>query len=299
MAIIDPVVLPGGEQVPQLGIGTWMMGERAASLKEEAESVRTGIELGMRLVDTAEMYGDGKCETFLGDALAGLRDEVFLVTKVYPHNASRAGVISACERSLRRLKTDRLDLYLLHWRGGVPLEETIIGFEHLKSQGKIRHWGVSNFDTDDMEELWETPGGEGCAVNQVLYNLTRRGAEWDLLPWLEQHEMPLMAYSPIEQGRLPLKRRAHRDRGQAQGEAVPGGARLGAAQQEQHRHPEGLEGGAHARQSRRGGHHARRRGSRQPSTAPSPRRAASARWRCCEGNSKPRHPRACAGDPRP
>ncbi|QJP14474.1 aldo/keto reductase [Starkeya sp. ORNL1] len=204
MAIIDPVVLPGGEQVPQLGIGTWMMGERAASLKEEAESVRTGIELGMRLVDTAEMYGDGKCETFLGDALAGLRDEVFLVSKVYPHNASRAGVISACERSLRRLKTDRLDLYLLHWRGGVPLEDTVLGFEQLKSQGKIRHWGVSNFDTDDMEELWETPGGEACAVNQVLYNLTRRGAEWDLLPWLEQHEMPLMAYSPIEQGRIPV-----------------------------------------------------------------------------------------------
>lgn len=203
MAITDRVVLPGGEQVPQLGIGTWMMGERAGSLKDEAESVRAGIELGMRLVDTAEMYGDGKCETFLGDALAGLRDEVFLVSKVYPHNASRAGVIAACERSLRRLKTDRLDLYLLHWRGGVPLEETILGFEHLKTQGKIRHWGVSNFDTDDMEELWETPGGEGCAVNQVLYNLTRRGPEWDLLPWLEEHEIPLMAYSPIEQGRLP------------------------------------------------------------------------------------------------
>lgn len=203
MAITDRVVLPGGEKVPQLGIGTWMMGERAGALKEETESVRTGIELGMRLVDTAEMYGDGRCETFLGDALAGLRDEVFLVSKVYPHNASRSGVVAACERSLARLKTDRLDLYLLHWRGGVPLEETILGFEHLKTAGKIRHWGVSNFDTDDMNELWETPGGEGCAVNQVLYNLTRRGPEWDLLPWLEEHEMPLMAYSPIEQGRLP------------------------------------------------------------------------------------------------
>ena len=196
------VVLPGGTRVPALGIGTWMMGERPAARKEETESVRLGIELGLTLVDTAEMYGEGACETFLGDALAGLRDKVFLVSKVYPHNASRAGVVAACERSLKRLKTDHLDLYLLHWRGGVPLAETIIGFEHLKSQGKIRHWGVSNFDTDDMNELYETPGGEGCAVNQVLYNLTRRGPEYDLLPWLDEQEIPLMAYSPIEQGRI-------------------------------------------------------------------------------------------------
>ncbi|MFK8252624.1 aldo/keto reductase [Ancylobacter terrae] len=196
------VTLPGGEKVPALGIGTWMMGERAGARAEEAESVRLGIELGLRLVDTAEMYGDGQCESFLGEALAGLRDKIFLVSKVYPQNASRAGVVAACERSLKRLKTDRLDLYLLHWRGGVPLEETIIGFEHLKSAGKIRHWGVSNFDTDDMQELWETPGGEACAVNQVLYNLTRRGPEWDLVPWHQEHEMPLMAYSPVEQGRL-------------------------------------------------------------------------------------------------
>lgn len=196
------VVLPGGTRVPALGIGTWMMGERPAARKEETESVRLGIELGLTLVDTAEMYGEGACETFLGDALAGLRDKVFLVSKVYPHNASRAGVVAACERSLKRLKTEHLDLYLLHWRGGVPLAETIIGFEHLKSQGKIRHWGVSNFDTDDMNELYETPGGEGCAVNQVLYNLTRRGPEYDLLPWLEEQEIPLMAYSPIEQGRI-------------------------------------------------------------------------------------------------
>ncbi|MCS0500924.1 aldo/keto reductase [Ancylobacter mangrovi] len=196
------VVLPGGEKVPQLGIGTWMMGERASARKEEIESVRLGVELGMKLVDTAEMYGEGACESFLGEALAGLRDEVFLVSKVYPHNASRAGVIAACERSLKRLNTDRLDLYLLHWRGGTPLAETIIGFEHLKTEGKIRHWGVSNFDTDDMNELYETPGGEGCAVNQVLYNLTRRGPEFDLLPWLEEQAIPLMAYSPIEQGRI-------------------------------------------------------------------------------------------------
>jgi len=199
---MSSVVLPGGGRVPQLGIGTWMMGERPSARKEETESVRLGIELGMKLVDTAEMYGDGACETFLGEALAGLRDKVFLVSKVYPHNASRAGTVAACERSLKRLKTDHLDLYLLHWRGGEPLAETIIGMEHLKTQGKIRHWGVSNFDTEDMNELYFTPGGEGCAVNQVLYNLTRRGPEYDLIPWLQEHEMPLMAYSPIEQGRI-------------------------------------------------------------------------------------------------
>lgn len=202
MAGIRSVTLPGGESVPQLGIGTWMMGERASARADEIASVRAGIELGMKLVDTAEMYGEGKCESFLGEALDGLRDDVFLVSKVYPHNASRDGVIAACERSLRRLNTDRLDLYLLHWRGGVPFEETIAGFERLMSQGKIRHWGVSNLDTDDMEELWDTAGGEGCAVDQVLYNLSRRGPEWDLIPWLARHEMPLMAYSPIEQGRL-------------------------------------------------------------------------------------------------
>lgn len=196
------VVLPSGHKVPALGIGTWMMGERPEVRAEETESVRLGVELGLTLVDTAEMYGEGACERFLGEALAGLRDKVFLVTKVYPHNASRNGVVSACERSLRRLKTDHIDLYLLHWRGSVPLAETIIGFEHLKSQGKIRDWGVSNFDTDDMNELYETPGGEACATNQVLYNLTRRGPEWDLLPWLQEYEIPLMAYSPIERGRL-------------------------------------------------------------------------------------------------
>lgn len=201
----DRVVLPGGEAVPALGIGTWMMGERSGARAQETESVRLGVELGMTLVDTAEMYGDGACESFLGDALAGLREKVFLISKVYPHNASRLGVMAACERSLKRLKTDRIDLYLLHWRGGVPLEDTIAGFETLRQMGKIRHWGVSNFDTDDMEELWDTPGGDACAVNQVLYNLTRRGPEWDLLPWLEAHGVPLMAYSPIEQGRIHVE----------------------------------------------------------------------------------------------
>jgi diketogulonate reductase-like aldo/keto reductase len=149
------------------------------------------------------MYGEGASEELVAEAIVGERDRLFLVSKVYPHNASRQGVVQACERSLRRLKTDRLDLYLLHWRGSVPLEETVAGFEELRRSGKIRHWGVSNFDVDDMEELLRVPSGENCAANQVLYNVTRRGPEFDLIPWMTEHRMPLMAYSPIEQGRLP------------------------------------------------------------------------------------------------
>jgi diketogulonate reductase-like aldo/keto reductase len=196
------VLLPDGEAVAALGLGTWFLGENPAGRAREIASVRRGIELGMTLVDTAEMYGEGKTEQFLAQALAGLRDQVFLVSKVYPHNASRNGVIQACERSLRRLGTDRLDLYLLHWPGREPLAETIAGFEALRAAGKIRHWGVSNFDTRDMEQLYALPGGERCAVNQVLYNLTRRGPEFDLLPWMQAHHIALMAYSPIEQGRI-------------------------------------------------------------------------------------------------
>jgi diketogulonate reductase-like aldo/keto reductase len=180
-----------------------MMGEDAARRKEELAAVRLGLDLGMTLVDTAEMYGEGRTESFLAEALAGRRDQLFLVSKVYPHNASRRGVAQACERSLRRLGTDRLDLYLLHWRGGEPLAETVAGFQDLLAAGKIRHWGVSNLDTDDLEDLAAVPGGEACAVDQVLYNLTRRGPEFDLLPWLDRHRVPLMAYSPIEQGRIP------------------------------------------------------------------------------------------------
>jgi len=196
------VTLPEGERVPTLGMGTWMMGEDPARRREETAAVRLGIELGMTLVDTAEMYGEGRTEQFLGEALAGLRDRVFLVSKVYPHNASRQGVRQACERSLRRLRTDRLDLYLLHWRGGEPLAGTVAGFEDLRAAGKIRHWGVSNFDTDDLDELGILPGGPHCAVNQVLYNLSRRGPEFDLLPWMRARRMPVLAYSPLEQGRL-------------------------------------------------------------------------------------------------
>jgi diketogulonate reductase-like aldo/keto reductase len=197
------VMLPNGEAVPALGQGTWQMAEDASRRGQEIEALRLGLELGMALIDTAEMYGEGAAEELVSEAIAGLRDQVFLVSKVYPHNASRSGVVQACERSLRRLGTDRLDLYLLHWRGAVPLEETLAGFEELRRSGKIRHWGVSNFDTNDMEELARISGGDDCAANQVLYNVTRRGPEFDLIPWMAEHRMPLMAYSPVEQGRLP------------------------------------------------------------------------------------------------
>ncbi|MEE1613552.1 aldo/keto reductase [Microvirga sp. CF3016] len=198
------VTLPNGEAVPALGQGTWQMAERVMRRAQEIEALRLGVELGMTLIDTAEMYGEGAAEELVAEALAGERDRLFLVSKVYPHNASRQGVVQACERSLQRLQTDRLDLYLLHWRGGVPLEETVAGFEELRRTGKIRHWGVSNFDVDDMDELLDLPGGQNCVTNQVLYNVTRRGPEFDLIPWMAERRMPLMAYSPIEQGRLPM-----------------------------------------------------------------------------------------------
>ncbi len=196
------VRLPSGETVPALGMGTWMIGENRSARAEEIATLKRGIELGMTLIDTAEMYGEGESEQLVGEAIKGRRDEVFLVSKVYPHNASRKGTAAACERSLKRLGVECLDLYLLHWRGGVPLDETIEGFETLQAQGKIRQWGVSNLDLADMEELVEQPGGEKVAVNQVLYNLTRRGIEWDLRPWCEERAIPLMAYSPIERSRL-------------------------------------------------------------------------------------------------
>ncbi|WP_321860176.1 aldo/keto reductase [Burkholderia cenocepacia] len=202
---IATVVLPNGETIPKLGLGTWEMGERPARRADEIAALREGVELGMTLVDTAEMYGDGATEELVGDALAGLRDDVFLVSKVYPHHASRRGVVAACDASLKRLRTDRLDLYLLHWRGSVPLEETVEGFDALQRAGKIRHWGVSNFDTADMAELVDDAGGGACATNQILYNIARRGAEFDLLPWLADHRIPAMAYSPVDHGRLPKR----------------------------------------------------------------------------------------------
>jgi diketogulonate reductase-like aldo/keto reductase len=199
---IPTLTLPSGRNIPALGIGTWNMGESHAEEAQEVASIRKAVELGMTVVDTAEMYADGRSEEIVGKAISDLRDEVFLVSKVYPFNASATGTIEACERSLKRLGVDHLDLYLLHWRGSHPLEETVAAFEKLKQSGKIMDWGVSNFDTDDMEELFEVENGRNCAVNQVLYNLSRRGVEYDLLPWCQEKGLPLMAYSPIEQGRI-------------------------------------------------------------------------------------------------
>ena len=179
-----------------------MMGEDRRKRADEIAALKLGLDLGATLIDTAEMYGDGEAEDITGEAIEGRRDELFLVSKVLPENASRKGTIAACERSLKRLRTDRIDLYLLHWRGSVPLQDTLAAFQQLQRDGKIRHWGVSNFDTDDMEELVALPGGEACATNQVLYNLKRRRIEFDLIPWCRARKIPVMAYSPIEQGRL-------------------------------------------------------------------------------------------------
>jgi diketogulonate reductase-like aldo/keto reductase len=198
---IRRVQLPSGEAVPALGQGTWKMGESASRRADEIKALRLGLDLGMRLIDTAEMYADGGAEELVGEAVAGRRDEVFLVSKVWPHNASRSGAVAACERSLKRLRTDRIDLYLLHWPSTHPLSETIAAFEAVRRDGKVRYWGVSNFDVDDMEKTLAA-GGEAVAANQVLYNLTRRGMEFDLFPWLAERHVPVMAYSPVEQGRL-------------------------------------------------------------------------------------------------
>ena len=196
------ILLPSGEQVPALGQGTWLMGDRPEREAGEIEALRRGIDLGMTLIDTAEMYGNGAAETLVGKAIRDCRDDVFLVSKVLPSHASRDGTIEACESSLRRLGTDRIDLYLLHWRGHVPLADTIEAFDTLVGAGKIRDWGVSNLDQSDMQELVDLSGGSAVQTNQVLYNLSRRGIEFDLLPWCRSRDIPIMAYSPIEQGRL-------------------------------------------------------------------------------------------------
>lgn len=193
--------LPDGTTVPALGQGTWMMAEDRRVRSEEIVALRGGIDLGLTLIDTAEMYADGESERLVGEAIQGKRDQVFLVSKAYPQNASHDRLPRACEASLARLGTDRLDLYLLHWRGNVPLGETVEAMERLVDAGKILRWGVSNLDADDMEELVAS-GGNACATDQILYNLTRRGPEHDLLPWLAEHAIPTMAYSPVEQGRL-------------------------------------------------------------------------------------------------
>jgi diketogulonate reductase-like aldo/keto reductase len=199
---LQSVTLRSGERVPALGQGTWHMGENRRRAAEEEAALRLGIELGMTLIDTAEMYGSGGAEEVIARAAAGVRDNLFIVSKVYPHNASRAGVVAACERSLKRLATDRIDLYLLHWRGSIPLAETVVGLLRLQSDGKIRHYGVSNFDRADMAEWAALQGGGTVAADQVLYNLSRRGPEWDLLPWCREHQVAVMAYTPLGQGHM-------------------------------------------------------------------------------------------------
>ena len=196
------VTLPSAKHVPAFGLGTWHLGDNRATRTEEIATLRLGLDLGVTLIDTAEMYGEGRSEELIAEAIDGRRDEIFLVSKVSPHNASRKGAVAACERSLARLRTDRIDLYLLHWRGNVPLAETIEAFVALQKAGKIHHFGVSNLDLADMQELWSVSGGPAVATNQLLYNLSRRGIEWDLLPGLRERRIPIMAYSPIEQALL-------------------------------------------------------------------------------------------------
>lgn len=196
------ITLPSGQIIPVLGMGTWRMGENTRHRPDEIKALQYGLDIGFSLIDTAEMYGEGGAEEVIAQAIANRRAQVFLVSKVYPHNASIKGAIAACDRSLKRLKTDYLDLYLLHWRGSIPLTETLEAFQMLQQAGKIRSYGVSNFDVDDLAEASQLNGGNAIATNQVLYNLSRRGIEWNLLPWCRQQGIPIMAYSPIEQGRI-------------------------------------------------------------------------------------------------
>jgi diketogulonate reductase-like aldo/keto reductase len=194
------VILPDGTAVPSLGQGTWFLGEQKNRRKEELDSLKAGISAGMTLLDTAEMYGDGRAEELLSEVIQGFdRSRLFLVSKVYPQNAGRKNIFKSCDKTLERLNTDYLDLYLLHWRGSIPLSETVECMEQLKKEGKIRRWGVSNFDTADMKELWSVKGGNNCQVNQVLYHVASRGIEYDLIPWMEEHKVPVMAYCPLAQ----------------------------------------------------------------------------------------------------
>lgn len=195
------VMLPDGTPVPALGQGTWFLGENLSLAGQEKEALKAGIKAGMILIDTAEMYGEGASECLIGETIRDIdRKKLFLVSKVYPHNAGHEAIFKSCTESLKRLGTDYLDLYLLHWRGRIRLEETVDCMEQLKAAGKIRNWGVSNFDTEDMKELWSVPGGTNCAVNQVLYHVAARGIEYDLLPWMRERGIPLMAYCPLAQG---------------------------------------------------------------------------------------------------
>jgi diketogulonate reductase-like aldo/keto reductase len=208
MAATVPILeLASGARMPALGMGTWRMGEHTRDRAREVAALRRGLDLGMALIDTAEMYADGGAEQVVGEAIAGRRDEVFVVSKVLPSHASRRGVVAACERSLRRLGTDWIDLYLLHWRGEVPLAETVDGFEQLRSAGRVRHWGVSNLDRSEIDEIRALPDGKHCLADQVLYHLNCRGIEWDLLPECRRRRIVVMAYSPFDEGRLLRDRR--------------------------------------------------------------------------------------------
>jgi len=193
------VQFPDGTTVPAIGQGTWYMGERNSDLRAEVRALQQGLDAGMTLIDTAEMYADGGAERVVGEAIAGRRDAAIMVSKVYPHHAGGAKAIAACEQSLKRLKTECIDLYLLHWRGSIPLHDTVAAMETLQASGKIRRWGVSNLDTDDMQALWKIPGGQACMTNQVLYHAAARGIEFDLLPGCEEHSVPVMAYCPLAQ----------------------------------------------------------------------------------------------------
>ena len=194
--------LPSAKRLPALGQGTWQMEERGAARAEAIEALRLGIDLGMTVIDTAEMYGEGAVEHLVGEAIQGRRDQIFLVSKCYPQNASRKRMAEACARSLKRLRTDRIDLYLLHWPGSVPLDETLDAFMRLKDEGRILDYGISNFDARGAQRVWSRQGGGGMVTNQVLYNLSERGIEWDLLPWCRERSLPLMAYTPLGQGAL-------------------------------------------------------------------------------------------------
>ncbi|MEC0283978.1 aldo/keto reductase [Terribacillus saccharophilus] len=216
------ITLPDGTELAAIGQGTWYMGDDESTRHDEIQALRTGLDQELQVIDTAEMYGDGRSERLVQEAIANRREKVFLVSKVLPSHAAFDDVLAACDRSLERLGTDYLDLYLLHWRGAVPLGETVAAFEQLKEEGKIKHWGVSNFDTDDMEELWSVKNGQNCAVNQVLYNLTARGIEYDLLPWQKEKGIPIMAYCPLAQGdrKEILHNAAVRDLAKAYGVSV-------------------------------------------------------------------------------
>ena len=257
VATMRTVELPSEETIPVLGLGTWHLGEGRHPPQVEIDALRTGLDLDMALVDTAEMYGNGATETLVGRAIAGRRDDVFLVSKVMPHHATFDGTIAACEGSLRRLGTDRLDLYLLHWRGSVPLDETVGAFEELKRAGRIRHWGVSNFGVADLAELKDVRAGQAVEADQVLYNLLRRGIEWNLLPLCQRSGIPAMAYSPIEQGppRPPSRAAAHRPPAARGSDA--GGAGLGRLAPRRLRDPRGGHAAARAPERRRAAGRAR------------------------------------------